>query len=29
LALHPFGARRRPLNNFEQYREAWHLLAPA
>jgi hypothetical protein len=28
LALHPFGARRRPVNNFEPYREAWHLLSP-
>ena len=26
LALHPFGSRRRPINNFEQYREAWYLL---
>jgi len=28
LALHPFGSRRRPINNFEKYREAWHLLSP-
>jgi len=27
LALHPFGSRR-PINNFEKYREAWHLLIP-
>jgi hypothetical protein len=28
LALYPFGAPRRSADEFEKYREAWHLLEP-